>query len=66
MNNSHMRLDIDVDEMLIEFGHKIPYETLELKKPQVKTLEIGLVDLSNLVSIHDLDEQIECLLLRHV
>ena len=61
-----MRLDIDVDEMLIELGHKIPNETLELKEPQVKTLKIGLVDLSNLVSIHDLDEEIERLLFRHV
>lgn len=61
-----MGFDIDVDKVLVELGYEVTYETLELEESQMKTLEVGLVDLAYLVAVHDLDEQIERLLFGHV
>lgn len=61
-----MGFDVDIDKMFVELGNEVANETLELKESQMQTLKIGFVDLAYLVAVHDLDEQIERLLLGHV
>ncbi|RNA21872.1 hypothetical protein BpHYR1_049501 [Brachionus plicatilis] len=62
----HVTFNVQIDKVLIKLWQKFFDQAFQLKKPQMKTLKIGLENLSNFILVHNFDQQIKRLLLGHV